>query len=100
MRANGLKIEDSDSEDEPEEEDEEEDEGTGVMTSQLRHFVIQVSFVILIYRIQAHGKEYIPRPMLFDITQTPNDPESAISGYKVCSLSFAPSGISQRERRH
>jgi len=47
MRANGLKIEDSDSEgeaaQEEEEEEEEEDEGTGVMTSQLRHFVIQVS---------------------------------------------------------
>lgn len=69
MKANGLRIEDSDSdddfdldepayapangskerktdtdgEDEREEEDE-EDEGTGVMTSQLRHFVIQVSW--------------------------------------------------------
>lgn len=32
--------------------------GTGVVMSQLRHFVIQ---------------EYMPRPMLFDMTQTPGD---------------------------
>jgi hypothetical protein len=56
MRANGLKVEDSDSEeeegsetDDPQRDDrhegnnsEDEEEGTGVMTSQLRHFVIQV----------------------------------------------------------
>lgn len=78
MKANGLNIQDSDSDsdaarnanddEEQEEEEEEEEEGTGVMTSQLRHFVIQ---------------EYVPRPVLFDIGQTPNDPESALSGYKV-----------------
>ena len=58
MRANGLKIEDSDSEDEPEVEEEadEEDEGTGVMTSQLRHFVIQVSGIDLTGPNQADGR--------------------------------------------
>lgn len=56
MKANGLRIVDSDDEDaagvdfadhasktaSEDDEDEDEDEGTGVMTSQLRHFVIQV----------------------------------------------------------
>ena len=78
MKANGLKIEDSDSEEEDPvrrvssdmEDSDEEEEGTGVMTSQLRHFVIQ---------------EYVPRPLLFDIGQTPHDPDSALSGYKVSS---------------
>ncbi|WVO19489.1 uncharacterized protein IAS62_000775 [Cryptococcus decagattii] len=44
-----------------------EEEGTGVMTSQLRHFVIQ---------------EYIPRPMLFDIAQISGEPPSPLEGYK------------------
>ncbi|KAK4686790.1 tubulin---tyrosine ligase, partial [Tremellales sp. Uapishka_1] len=41
---------------------EEEDGGTGVMTSQLRHFVIQ---------------EYMPRPILFDITESPSPTPSS-----------------------
>ncbi|WVR07943.1 hypothetical protein IAU60_004986 [Kwoniella sp. DSM 27419] len=47
-------------------EDDEED-GTGVMTFQLRHFVIQ---------------EYMPRPVLFDITQTPGQPCPSPIGHK------------------
>ncbi|KIR36635.1 cytoplasmic protein [Cryptococcus deuterogattii MMRL2647] len=46
---------------------EDEEEGTGVMTSQLRHFVIQ---------------EYIPRPVLFDIAQISGEPPSPLKGYK------------------
>ncbi|WVF68366.1 hypothetical protein IAT40_003131 [Kwoniella sp. CBS 6097] len=48
-------------------EEEEENEGTGVMTSQLRHFVIQ---------------EYMPRPVLFDIAQTAHEPCPNPSGNK------------------
>jgi hypothetical protein len=41
-----------------------------VVMSQLRHFVIQ---------------EYMPRPMLFDMTQTPGDTGfEPITGNKVC----------------
>ncbi|WVQ95917.1 hypothetical protein IAU59_003016 [Kwoniella sp. CBS 9459] len=54
-------------EDKHDDGDEEEEEGTGVMTSQLRHFVIQ---------------EYMPRPVLFDITQTAHGPCPAPSGHK------------------
>ncbi|WRT69820.1 uncharacterized protein IL334_006811 [Kwoniella shivajii] len=52
--------------DEDEEEEEEED-GTGVMTSQLRHFVIQ---------------EYMPDPVLFDIAQQSHQPSLFLEGYK------------------
>nr|XP_019043683.1 cytoplasmic protein [Kwoniella bestiolae CBS 10118]OCF22613.1 cytoplasmic protein [Kwoniella bestiolae CBS 10118] len=48
-------------------EEEDEDDGTGVMTSQLRHFVIQ---------------EYMPNPVLFDIAQQPNQPSPFLEGYK------------------
>ncbi|ODO11319.1 hypothetical protein I350_00095 [Cryptococcus amylolentus CBS 6273] len=54
-------------EDEDDEEDGDEDEGTGVMTSQLRHFVIQ---------------EYLPRPLLFDIAQIPGEPPAPLEGNK------------------
>lgn len=55
----------------------EEEGGTGVVMSQLRHFVIQ---------------EYMPRPMLFDITQTPGDAGfEPISGNKVSHLPSVPS---------
>ncbi|WVQ77555.1 hypothetical protein IAR50_007243 [Cryptococcus sp. DSM 104548] len=50
-----------------EDEDEDQDEGTGVMTSQLRHFVIQ---------------EYLPRPLLFDISQIPGEPPAPLAGHK------------------
>jgi hypothetical protein len=93
MKANGLRIEDSDSEEDEDQpsaneiEDsgvEEDEEGTGVMTSQLRHFVIQVSSAHAITQAgQLTPQEYIPRPLLFDIGQHPHDPESALSGYKV-----------------
>ncbi|KAK8849796.1 hypothetical protein IAR55_005132 [Kwoniella newhampshirensis] len=54
--------------------DVEEDGGTGVMTSQLRHFVIQ---------------EYMPRPVLFDIAQQANEPlQNAITGYKFHLRSY------------
>lgn len=69
MRANGLKIEDSDSEDgQPEsvgrggghgaESDDASDgeDGTGVMTSQLRHFVIQVSRDFLLKSVSLTGR--------------------------------------------
>ncbi|WWC95696.1 hypothetical protein V866_002561 [Kwoniella sp. B9012] len=45
----------------------EKEDGTGVMTSQLRHFVIQ---------------EYMPNPVLFDIAQQPNLPSPFLEGYK------------------
>ncbi|OCF62092.1 cytoplasmic protein [Kwoniella mangroviensis CBS 10435] len=48
-------------------DDGEEEDGTGVMTSQLRHFVIQ---------------EYMPNPVLFDIAQQPNLPSPFLEGYK------------------
>ncbi|WWC73807.1 uncharacterized protein I206_107779 [Kwoniella pini CBS 10737] len=53
-----------DDEDDKQEEDE---DGTGVMTSQLRHFVIQ---------------EYMPNPVLFDIAQQSNTPSPFLEGYK------------------
>ncbi|WWD20428.1 hypothetical protein CI109_104904 [Kwoniella shandongensis] len=57
----------------PDENDEDED-GTGVMTSQLRHFVIQ---------------EYMPRPVLFDIAQVANEPSShPLTGYKFHLRSY------------
>jgi hypothetical protein len=58
-------------------DEDEEEGGTGVVMSQLRHFVIQ---------------EYMPRPMLFDITQTPGDAGfEPISGNKVSHLPSVPS---------
>ncbi|KAI9638762.1 tubulin-tyrosine ligase family-domain-containing protein [Dioszegia hungarica] len=48
--------------------EDEEEGGTGVMTSQLRHFVIQ--------------QEYMPRPMLFDIHQSEATSETPSKGRK------------------
>nr|ODO04245.1 cytoplasmic protein [Cryptococcus depauperatus CBS 7855] len=48
-------------------------EGTGVVISQLRHFVIQASLAL---------NDYIPRPMLFDIAETPGKPLAPLTGYK------------------
>ncbi|OXG19421.1 cytoplasmic protein [Cryptococcus neoformans Tu401-1] len=62
-----LGFDGEDDRDADEEEYKDEEEGTGVMTSQLRHFVIQ---------------EYIPRPILFDIAQIPCEPPSPLEGYK------------------
>ncbi|AAW46627.1 cytoplasm protein, putative [Cryptococcus deneoformans JEC21] len=56
-----------DDQDSNEKEDEDGEGGTGVMTSQLRHFVIQ---------------EYIPKPILFDIFNIPEEPSSSLEGYK------------------
>lgn len=73
MRANGLKIEDSDSEEDEGEsgaqqgsdervvaghhdDDGEDDDGTGVMTSQLRHFVIQVGTAIARREVRLMGR--------------------------------------------
>ncbi|OCF40672.1 cytoplasmic protein [Kwoniella heveanensis CBS 569] len=55
--------------DQGDEDNDEDEEGTGVMTSQLRHFVIQ---------------EYMPRPVLFDIAQQAHQPRprSNPRGYK------------------
>ena len=53
---------------------EEVNEDTGVMTSQLRHFLIQ---------------EYITNPVLIDIHQRSGEPATAKEGYKA-SLSLVP----------
>ncbi|GHJ86777.1 hypothetical protein NliqN6_3179 [Naganishia liquefaciens] len=50
-----------------EDSDEEEAEGTGVQTSQLRHFVIQ---------------EYVPRPLLIDPLESMRPDASALIGHK------------------
>ena len=83
-------------------EEEEEEEGTGVKTSQLRHFVIQVSGQTLCLTYIYSTQEYVPRPVLFDITQQAHDPDYAITGYKVSSpalsLSYIPFEILQQYR--
>lgn len=69
-------------------DDEDDDSGTGVLTSQLRHFVIQASgsghSSLRRKDLELTFQEYLPRPMLFDIAQAAGldypDPE----GYKVC----------------
>jgi hypothetical protein len=83
-------------------EDEGSDEGhlgTGVMISQLRHFVIQVSRASRVVPGRArhcHGgcaadednamQEYMSRPVLFDIHQGVRDLHGGLAGHKVCSL--------------
>ncbi|ORX37578.1 tubulin-tyrosine ligase family-domain-containing protein [Kockovaella imperatae] len=58
---------DEDDEDNEEDDDDDDDDDEGIVTSQLRHFLLQ---------------EYIPSPILFDIAQEPNVPSTDPTGYK------------------
>jgi hypothetical protein len=63
--------------------DDEEESGTGVLTSQLRHFVIQASLLSEIKGDALTLQEYLPRPVLFDIAQTYGTPSTGLEGSKV-----------------
>ncbi len=65
------------------EDDAEDDEGTGVRTSQLRHFVIQVSSglacqVSIPLTMERTAQEYVDRPLLFSV-----DRNTPTAGHKV-----------------
>jgi tubulin--tyrosine ligase len=77
------------------EEDEEKAGDTAVVTSQLRHFVIQVQLIAnqLLVAAYSHAQEYLSTPLLLDPRQVPLDTSmppvdvADVRGYKV---SFSP----------
>lgn len=79
---------------EPELESEPKETGTGIQTSQLRHFVIQVgcsglrpsrlSLTVLFPSLQ----EYVPRPMLVDPKESMGRTGTQLEGHKVCQRGY------------
>jgi hypothetical protein len=79
---------------EPEPESEPEETGTGIQTSQLRHFVIQVSLSgwrpsrSSLNVDLASLQEYVPRPILVDPRECMGRTGTQLEGHKVCQAGY------------
>lgn len=78
-------------------EEDDEDENTNVVTSQLRHFVIQVSSIVVMkcistIKLKNTPQEYLSDPVLVDprkcslLSEAVHNSDNSLRGHKVCAI--------------